>query len=65
MNSKSFLPSQDAPEQSAVGVIVFLMMALVFVPVIAAHAVMIWHDQLTALAPPQLAAFMNLALSVF
>ncbi len=64
MNSKS-LQRSHAPRESSAGVIVFLMMALVFVPVIAAHAAMVWQDQLGTLAPPQLAAYVDLALSVF
>jgi len=64
MNSK-YLQRSSASRESSAGVIVFLMMALVFVPVIAAHAAMVWKDQLWELAPPQLTAFVNLALSVF
>jgi hypothetical protein len=58
MNSKSLR------EQSSAGAIVFLMMALVFIPIIAVHAVMAWHEQLTT-APQQLAAIVNFALSAF
>jgi hypothetical protein len=58
MNSKSLR------EQSSAGAIVFLMMALVFIPIIAVHAVMAWQDQL-AMAPQQLAAIVNFALSAF
>jgi hypothetical protein len=46
--------------------IVFLMMALVFVPIMAAHAAMIWHDQLSALAgPQQLATIVGRFFTVF
>jgi hypothetical protein len=58
MNSKSLR------EQSSAGAIVFLMMALVFIPIIAVHAVMAWHEHLTT-APQQLAAIVNFALSAF
>ena len=51
---------------SDAGMIVFLMMALVFVPIAAAHAAMIWHDQLSALAgPQQLATIVGKFLTVF
>jgi Na+/phosphate symporter len=63
MNFKSLQRSRDARDASA-GTIVFLMMGLVFVPIMAIHAAMIWQDQLTA-APQQLASIVNLALSIF
>jgi hypothetical protein len=64
MNSKSLQRSRDAREHSSAGVIVLLMMALVFVPIMGAHAVMIWHDQLAG-APQQLASIVSMALSAF
>lgn len=62
---KSSGRSRDAAEHSSAGAIVFLMMALVFLPIIAVHAVMAWHDQLAALAPRELAAIVNMVLPVF
>jgi len=51
---------------SDAGIIVFLMMALVFVPIAAAHAAMIWHDQLSALAgSQQLATIVSKFFTVF
>ena len=63
MNSKSLHRPRDARDSSA-GVIVLLMMALVFLPIIAAHAAMVWKDQL-AEAPHQLAIILGMALSIF
>lgn len=48
--------------QSSVGAIVFLMMALVFVPIMAIHLVMAWPDRLGS-APQQLAAVVNAILA--
>jgi tetrahydromethanopterin S-methyltransferase subunit D len=61
---KSLQRSPDARENSSAGVIVLLMMALVFVPIIGAHAAMIWHNEL-ALGTGRLAAIVNLVLPVF
>lgn len=58
MNSKSLR------EQSSAGAIVFLMMALVFIPIIGVHAALAWQDEIT-MAPQQLAAIVNFALSAF
>ncbi len=63
MNSKS-LQRSHAPRESSAGSIVFLMMTLVFVPIIAVHALMAWRDQID-MAPQQLAAIVNFALSAF
>jgi hypothetical protein len=63
MNSKSLQHPRDARESSA-DAIVFLMMALVFVPIMATHAAMVWQDQL-ADAPKQLALIVSMALSIF
>ena len=41
------------------GIIVVLMMALVFVPIIAAHAAVIWQDQLADIGPQQLATMIS------
>ena len=62
---KSLQRSPDAREHSSAGVIVLLMMALVFVPIIGAHAAMIWHDELAALGSGRLAAIVNMVLPVF
>jgi hypothetical protein len=62
---KSFGRSRNAAESSSAGVIVLLMMALVFLPIIAVHAVVAWHQQLAALAPRELAAIVNMVLPVF
>ena len=57
---------RDARNDSDAGMIVFVMMALVFVPIIAAHAAMIWRDQLSALAgPQQLATIVGRFFTVF
>ncbi len=61
MNSR-FL--EASPNASAGGIVV-LMMALVFVPIIAAHAAMAWWHEIAEIAPRQLAAVVNLALSAF
>jgi hypothetical protein len=41
------------------GIIVVLMMALVFVPIIAAHAAVVWKDQLADIGPQQLATMIS------
>jgi hypothetical protein len=64
MNSRSLQRSREGRDHSSAGVIVFLMMALVFVPIMAAHAAMAWKDQL-AEAPQQLATILGMALAVF
>ena len=65
MNFKSLLSFRSARatgarDDSAAGAIVLLMMALVFVPIILAHAVVIWQDQLAGIGPQQLAAIVNM-----
>lgn len=50
-------------DQSSVGAIVFLMMALVFVPLMAVHVAMAWPDRL-AFAPQQLAAMVSALLAL-
>jgi hypothetical protein len=62
---KSLQRSRDAREHSSAGVIVLLMMTLVFVPIIGAHAAMIWHDELAALDPERLAAIVSNMLPAF
>jgi hypothetical protein len=52
-------------EQSSAGGIVVLMMALVFVPVIAVHVAVAWHDQLAGVDPMQLAATVGELLPAF
>jgi hypothetical protein len=64
---KSFFTARkrrDRGEGDA-GLIVFLMMALVFVPIIAAHAAVAFHEQLAGVAPQQLAAIVQLILPRF
>ncbi len=64
MTFKSQLPSRNQRgDQTSAGVIVFLMMALVFVPIIAIHVLMAWRDQLADYAPQQLAAIVNAILA--
>jgi hypothetical protein len=41
------------------------MMALVFVPVIGAHAAMVWHNELAELGSERLAAIVNMVLPVY
>jgi hypothetical protein len=66
MTFKSQVPSRHARgEQTSAGAIVFLMMALVFVPIIAIHLAITWHDQISAYAPQQLAAIVNMLLTTF
>lgn len=65
MNFKSFQRSRDAREHSSAGAIVLLMMALVFVPIIGAHAAMVWQDELSALGSGRLAAIVNMVLPVY
>lgn len=45
--------------------IIFLMMSLVFVPIAAAHAAVLWHESQASGAPQQLAAFVGLLLGTF
>jgi hypothetical protein len=52
-------------ENASASVIVFLMMALVFVPVMAAHVAVVWQDQLPSVGPQQLAAIVNAILPAF
>ena len=52
----------DRGDQTSAGVIVFLMMALVFVPIMAAHVAMAWGG---AAGPQQLAALVNAILLAF
>lgn len=47
------------------GAIVFLMMALVFVPIILAHAAVAWQDQIGQIGTHPLAAIINMLVSVF
>ena len=47
------------------GMIVILMMALVFVPIIVAHAAMLWQDSLADIAQPQIAAIVNMIVPAF
>lgn len=66
MTFKSQLPSlSERADQSSAGIIVFLMMALVFVPIISIHVALAWHDQITARAPQQLAAIVNMIFQPF
>lgn len=51
-----------ASADSGAGGIVILMMALVFVPVVAAHAVVLWQDQFGA---QQIAAIVSVLLRTF
>jgi hypothetical protein len=62
---KSLQRSRDARENSSAGAIVFIMMALVFVPIIGAHAAMVWHNELAELSSERLAAIVNMVLPVF
>ena len=52
-------------DQSHAGGIVVLMMALVFVPVIAVHVAVAWHDQLAGVDPLRLAATVGDFLPAF
>ena len=52
-------------EHSSAGGIVILMMALVFVPVIAVHVAVAWHDQLAGVDPMQLAVKVGDLLPAF
>ena len=66
MTFKSQLTFRHARgEQTSAGAIVFLMMALVFVPIIAIHLAITWHDQISAYAPQQLATIVNMILPAF
>lgn len=66
MTFKSQDPSRNGRgEQSSAGIIVFLMMALVFVPIIAIHAVLAWPERLSGFGPQQLAAVVNMIFPVF
>lgn len=60
----SFRHSRDNADSDA-GVIVFLMMALVFVPIVGAHAAVQWQDQLSHIGTQQLAAIVNMVVSLF
>lgn len=53
--------SEPRRDRSDAGIIVFLMMALVFVPILAAHAAMAY----SSLAPQQLAAIVSSVLPAF
>ena len=57
--------SRSAAHESGAGIIVFLMMALVFVPIIAAHAAMLWQEGLADIAQPQIAAIVNMIVPAF
>lgn len=61
MTFKSQDPSRN-DGNSSVGSIVFLMMALVFVPIMAVHVALAWQDQLADFGPQQLAAIVNMIL---
>lgn len=47
------------------GMIVFLMMALVFVPIMAAHAAVQWQDQAGPIGAQKLASIVNMLVSLF
>ena len=57
--------SRSAAHESGAGIIVFLMMALVFVPIIAAHAAMLWQAGRADIALPQIAGIVNLIVRAF
>lgn len=67
MNFKSLFYFRQPGERagSDAGMIVFLMMALVFVPIMGAHAAMQWHDQIGHIGINQLAAIVNMLISLF
>lgn len=70
MNHKSLLQFRFSRKNSIgsdtnAGMIVFLMMALVFVPIMAAHAAMLWHDAIGQIGTNQLAAITNMLVSLF
>jgi hypothetical protein len=50
---------------SDASMIVFLMMALVFVPILAAHVAVQWHDQIGQAGARHLAAAVNMLVSMF
>lgn len=70
MNFKSLLNfrlsgNQRVRSESDAGMIVFLMMALVFLPIMAAHAAVVWHDAIGQIGTHQLAAITNMLVSLF
>ena len=66
MNVKSLLSFRKSghSDDSAAGIIVFLMLALVFVPILGAHAAVQWNDQLSH-GTHQLASMASLIVSLF
>jgi hypothetical protein len=63
---KSLKSSRNARgDQSSAGGIVVLMMTLVFVPIIAVHVAVAWHDQLAGIDPQRLAAIVGAFLPAF
>ena len=64
---KSLFSFHHAGERgdSDAGMIVFLMMALVFVPILGAHAAVQWHGQIGHLGTHQFAAIVNMLVSLF
>lgn len=67
MTFKSLLNFRRTRERADTdaGMIVFLMMALVFVPIIAAHAAVQWQDQAAQIGAQQLASIVNMLVSLF
>lgn len=59
-----FSPRKVSPAGTSgdAGMIVILMMALVFVPIVAAHAASMWHGEL---GTQQLAGVFNVLLRAF
>ncbi len=54
-----------ARQDAGAGVIVLLMMALVFVPIMATHAALAWQERLADIGPQQLAAIVNMIVPAF
>ena len=68
MHIKSLLSSSHAGrtrQDAGAGVIVLLMMALVFVPIMTAHAVLAWQERLADIGPRHLAAIINMIFPGF
>lgn len=70
MNNTSLLQfrlsgKENGRSDTDAGIIVFLMMALVFVPIAAAHVAVLWQDQIGQISTNQLAAIGNMLVSLF
>lgn len=68
MNIKSLFSSsraERARQESGAGVIVLLMMALVFVPIMGVHAALAWQEQLADIGPQQIAAIVNMIVPAY